>query len=186
MHKTLGIYGLGRVGGAVADIFKRSLQMQVIYHNRFPDRTLESQLDVQYVPLEVLLKSSDVLSVHASLNPDSTGFFDQQAFFSMKPTSIFINTAHARIHDQFALTRAVYEGWIRGAAIDLTGTAPMAGNHPLLHHPNVCVLPGIALGSEETRMQLSKLAASNLISALKKEKMPHPVNPAVYRYIDHT
>ncbi|SEA41362.1 glyoxylate reductase [Arachidicoccus rhizosphaerae] len=187
MHKTLGIYGLGKIGATVAGLFKRSLQMQVIYHNRSPNRALEKQLDAHYVPLDILLKTSDVLSVHAPLNLDSTGFFNQHAFYAMKPTAIFINTSHPKIHDQLALTRAVYEGWIWGAGLDLAGTvAAISGHHPLLHHPNVCVLPGIALATHEAKTLLSKQAALNIIHALRQERMPHPVNPSVYRYLKHS
>lgn len=184
-NKTLGIFGLGQVGQQVARLCRRTFGMNVIYHNRAPNQQLETTLDVQYVPIEVLLEKSDVLSVHATLNSDSSGFFNAKAFYAMKRSAIFINTANGKIHDQKALTRAVYEGWIWGAGLDVTDPSPISGSDPLVHHPHVCITPRIALDTTETQTLLSKIAAKNLIAALNAEKMPNCINPTVYRYINH-
>jgi len=184
-YKTLGIFGLGNIGQQVVHLCRRTFGMNVIYHNRIPNQHLESTLDVQYVPIEDLLEKSDVLSVHATLNEDSSGFFDAKAFYAMKRSAIFINTADGKIHDHNALTRAVYEGWIWGAGLDVTDPSPLVGSDPLINHPHVCITPRIALDTYETQLLISKIAAKNLIAALREEKMPDCINPIVYRYINH-
>jgi lactate dehydrogenase-like 2-hydroxyacid dehydrogenase len=178
--KTLGIYGLGKIGFEMAERCSKAYNMQVIYYNRSNNILAEEKLEAKKVSFEELLAQSDVLSVHTALTPETKGKFDSSVFSKMKKTSIFINTARGGIHNETDLISALNEGMIWGAGLDVTNPEPMQPDNPLLNMPNVAVLPHIGSATEETRSAMARLAAENIVAASKGKHLPHAVNPAVY------
>jgi glyoxylate reductase len=176
-NKTLGIFGLGRIGLQMAIRCKGAYNMKIIYHNRKPNRDAEKLLGAGLVSFDELLSQSDVLSVHCALNNETRGVFDQTAFSKMKPTSIFVNTARGGIHNEKDLIEALNVGKIWGAGLDVTNPEPMDVTNPLLSMPNVAVLPHIGSATEEARNEMSRLAAMNIIEFYKHNHIPNVVNP---------
>ena len=177
--KTLGIYGLGKIGFELA---KRSVAfgMEIIYHNRGHHAEAEKTLKARWVSFEELVEKSDVLSVNTALTPETKGKFDKSVFAKMKRTAIFINAARGLIHNETDLTEALENGIIWGAGLDVTNPEPMRPDHPLLSMPNVCVLPHIGSATEETRAAMALIAARNVVAGLKGDRLPFIVNPEVY------
>lgn len=178
--RTLGIFGMGRIGFDLAAKCKAYFGMNIIYHNRKPRIEAERQLGARYVSFDDLLKHSDVLSVHAGLSAETKGLFNRDAFAQMKPSSIFINTARGGIHQEDDLIEALQNKCIWGAGLDVTNPEPMAQNNPLLQMQNVCVLPHIGSATVETRDNMAIKAAENVIAAIKNQRMPNIINPDVY------
>ncbi|MBS1935488.1 MAG: D-glycerate dehydrogenase, partial [Bacteroidetes bacterium] len=141
----------------------------------------EEKFESKKVSFEELLEQSDVLSVHTALTPETKGSFNIDAFRQMKKTSIFINTARGGIHNETDLITALNNGMIWGAGLDVTNPEPMYPDNVLLNMPNVAILPHIGSATEETRNAMSRLAAENVIAVYKKEKLPHIVNPEIYK-----
>jgi glyoxylate reductase len=180
LGKTLGIFGLGKIGFTLARRAYAAFNMKIIYHNRGLHAEAESQLQARWVSFEELLEYSDVLSVHAALTEETRGRFNIRVFNKMKRNAIFINTARGAIHNEEDLTEALEKGIIWGAGLDVTNPEPMRSDHPLLTMPNVCVLPHIGSATEETRAAMSLIAAENVVAGIKGERLPFVVNPEVY------
>ncbi len=178
-NKTLGIFGLGKIGFELASRCASAFHMKIIYHNRNRNEMAEKELNAAWVSFEDLLKQSDVLSVHTSLTEQTTGKFNKAVFVKMKRTSIFINTARGAIHNEPDLIDALQNGIIWGAGLDVTDPEPMESNNPLLQMPNVSVLPHIGSATEETRNAMAVIAAENVIAGLKGKRLPFAVNPEV-------
>lgn len=178
--KTLGIFGLGRIGLELANKAKASYNMDIIYHNRSHNEEAEKQLDAQYVSFEELLKQSDVISLHNNLSAETLYKFNKDAFKQMKESSILINTARGKVVKEDDLVEALQNGTIWGAGLDVTDPEPMSPENPLLQLPNVCILPHIGSATIETRTQIAVMTAHNIIAVAKGEKMPQIVNKEVY------
>lgn len=178
--KTLGIFGLGRIGYEMAKSCRGAFDMRVIYHNRGRNEMAETELDAGSVSFEELLQQSDVLSVHANLNKETRGLFNRDAFSKMKASAIFINTSRGSLHNESDLRQALERGTIWGAGLDVTDPEPMAPDNPLLQLPNVAVLPHIGSATIETRMKMMQLTVENLIAGLAGKRLPYCVNPEVY------
>jgi glyoxylate reductase len=178
--KTLGIFGLGKIGFELAKRCTAAFNMKIIYHNRGRHPEAENELGAKRVSFPVLLEQSDVLSVNSGLTPETKGKFDKDVFTSMKRSAIFINAARGGIHNETDLTEALEKGVIWGAGLDVTNPEPMRPDHPLLFMPNVCVLPHIGSATEETRSAMSLIAAKNIVAGLKGERLPFIVNPEIY------
>ncbi len=178
-NKTLGIYGLGRIGSEMAKRCIGAYNMKVIYHNRKPNPKAEQELHAEYVDFPTLLAKSDVISVHCALNSESQGIFNKGAFKQMKPTSIFINTSRGSVHNEDDLIEALKSGTIWGAGLDVTNPEPMRPGNPLLEMDNVTVLPHIGSANKETRDKMAVLAAENIIEYYKNKRVPHIINPQV-------
>jgi glyoxylate reductase len=178
--KTLGIFGLGKIGFELAKRASSAFGMKIIYHNRGHHAEAERELQAAWVSFEELLINSDVLSVHTALTPETRGRFNLEVFTAMKRTAIFINTARGAIHNEEDLTEALQNGIIWGAGLDVTSPEPMRKDHPLLSMQNVCVFPHIGSATEETRAAMSLIAAKNVVAGLKGERLPFMVNPEVY------
>lgn len=179
-NKTLGVFGLGNIGFAIAKRCVDFYNMKIIYHNRSANVHAEQILNAERVSFDELLRQSDVLSVHASLVPEIEGIFNKEAFERMKTSSIFINTARGGFHNEVDLIEALQTGQIWGAGLDVTNPEPMRPDNPLLNMPTVAVLPHIGSATVETRNAMAKTAAFNVIAAAKGERLPNIVNPEVY------
>ena len=184
-NKTLGIFGLGRIGFQMAMRCKGAYDMKVMYHNRRPSIEAEKILNANFVSFEELLRESDVVSVHCALNNETRGIFNGAAFSKMKPTSIFINTARGGVHHETDLVNALNGGMIWGAGLDVTNPEPMNANNPLLSMPNVAILPHIGSATVEARSEMSRLAAVNIIEFYKNGNIPHIVNPETLLHKSH-
>lgn len=176
-NKTLGIYGLGRIGMEMAKRCAGAYDMKIIYHNRKPNPEAEQKFGAKLVDFKNLLSQSDVISVHCSLSVETKGIFDKTAFSQMKPTSIFINSSRGGVHNETDLIEALKMGMIWGAGLDVTNPEPMDQNNPLLHMENVSVLPHIGSATIRARDEMARLAAMNIIEFYTRKKVPHIVNP---------
>ncbi len=174
-HKTLGIFGLGNIGMEMARRCKGAYKMDTIYCNRTPNLAAEKELGAKRVSFEELLDKSDVLSVHSNLTEETKGKFDYSAFSKMKSTSIFINTSRGKLHVEEDLIRALQEGIIWGAGLDVTNPEPMKPDNPLLFMENVSVTPHIGSATIEARNEMSRLAALNIIEFAKGNEIPNKI-----------
>ncbi len=139
--KTVGLVGLGNIGWQVARRVK-AFDAQVIYYDavrRNPQE--EGALGVQYVPLDTLLATADVVSLHVPLNESTRRMIDAQAFGRMKRTAILINTCRGEVVDEPALIEALQQGRILGAGLDTQAKEPPDPTNPLLTLPNVTLTP---------------------------------------------
>ncbi|MBV8328486.1 D-glycerate dehydrogenase [Chryseobacterium sp.] len=178
--KTIGIFGLGRIGFEMAKKSQSAFSMNIIYHNRRRNEEAEKELNAAYVSFEELVKDSDVLSVHANFTAEQKDLFNEKIFEKMKPDAIFINTARGGFHDEKALYKALTERKIWGAGLDVTNPEPMLKDNPILELSNVCVLPHIGSATIEARSGMARLAAENIVAVAKGQRMPNCANPEVY------
>ena len=175
--KTLGIFGLGRIGRATARR-AQGFNMRVLYHNRtrLPE-TEEKQLGLSFVDKPTLLAESDIVSIHCPMTAETKHAFSAAEFAQMKKSAILINTARGPIVDEPALAEALHSGTIVGAGIDVFEREPQI--HPrLLEAPNALLLPHVGSATEETRAAMAELAAENLIAYLNQGDMKNCVNKA--------
>lgn len=180
-NKTLGIFGLGRIGIEMAKRSKGAYNMNIIYNNRNENKDAEKLLDAKKVSFDELLQLSDVISVHCALNAETKGIFNKAAFAKMKPAAIFINTSRGPVHNEEDLLEALNTGTIWGAGLDVTNPEPMKQDNPLLDMENVAVLPHIGSATIEARNEMSRLAAVNIIEFYKKNRIPNFINPEVMK-----
>jgi glyoxylate reductase len=176
-HKRLGIVGFGRIGYAVA---KRALgfDMEVIYTSRSPIRDSLKLDGVKPVDFETLLKTSDFISLHLPITHETHHLIGEAEFELMKETAFVINTARGPIIDEKALVKALKEGKIAGAGLDVFEREPNV-ERELLELKNTLLLPHIGSATLETRSQMGILAAENAI-AIFSGRPPHAiVNPEV-------
>ncbi|WP_231427872.1 MULTISPECIES: D-glycerate dehydrogenase [Pedobacter] len=173
--KTLGVFGLGKIGLEMAKKCVAAYNMKIIYHNRSRNEDAEKEVNASYVSFDELLAQSDVLTVHTALTEETKEKFSIDAFKKMKPNSIFINTARGGIHNEQDLTQALEEKMIWGAGLDVTNPEPMDKNNPLLLMENVAILPHIGSATEETRAAMAGLIVENVLAGLKGEKIPYPI-----------
>jgi len=175
--KTLGVFGLGRIGMVMAQRSQGAYNMNIIYHNRTRNEEAEKKMGCTYVSFDELLQQSDVLSVHSVLSEETRGIFNKAAFLKMKPSSIFINTSRGGVHKEEDLIEALRSEMIWGAGLDVTNPEPMDATNPLLTMPNVAVLPHIGSGTMEARNGMARLAAENIIEFYRSGHVPNCVNP---------
>jgi glyoxylate reductase len=161
---TLGIIGFGRIGQAVA---RRAggFRMTVLHTGRDSG-----------ISLGELLERSDFVSVHAPLTPQTHHLIDAGALARMKPTAILVNTARGPLVDQAALARALSDGTIAGAALDVTDPEPLPASDPLYSAPNVIITPHVGSATRFARERMADLAVDNLLAGLEGRPMPHQAN----------
>jgi glyoxylate reductase len=165
---TVGIVGMGRIGSAVARRLE-GFGVRVLHTGRSGG-----------VALGELLESSDFVTLHCPLTPETRGLIGAEALARMRDTAYLVNTARGPIVDTGALIEALTAGRIAGAALDVTDPEPLPGDHPLLRAPNLLVLPHLGSATVVTRERMADLAVDNLLAGLAGERMPHCANPEVY------
>jgi glyoxylate reductase len=174
--KTLGIYGMGRIGQAVARR-ARGFAMPVRYHNRtrLPD-ALERELGATWVDFPTLLAESDVLSLHCPLSAETRHRFGAAEFRAMKPAAVLVNTTRGPVVDEAALAAALRAGEIFAAGLDVFEKEPAV--HPgLLACDNVVLIPHLGSATRDTRAAMAELAARNILDRLQGRRPPTCVNP---------
>jgi glyoxylate reductase len=178
-HKTLGIYGLGKIGQAMARR-GRGFGMPVIYHQRRPARAeIEREIRARFVDRETLFRESDFVSLHIPLTMATDRTIGASELRLMKPSAFLINTARGRVLDEGALVEALERGLIAGAALDVFEREPQL--HPGLEgKKNLVFTPHIGSATIETRFRMAQLAAENLAALLEGQRPPNVVNPEVF------
>jgi glyoxylate reductase len=180
MHgKTLGLYGFGRIGQAMARR-GRGFSMRILYHarHRVPEN-IEKELSAQWVDRDALIRESDFLSLHVPLTAETHHSIGRREFALMKPTAYVINTARGKIIDEEALVEALQASRLAGAGLDVYEREPKV--HPaLMAMDNVVLLPHIGSATAETRLRMALLAAANLLAALNGQRPPALVNPEAF------
>ncbi len=167
--KQLGLVGVGRIGRAVA-ARAAAFGMTVAYTAR---RALEFP-DAEPMPLDRLLTTSDIVSLHVPLTPDTKHLIDKRALARMKRSAYLINTARGPVVDEAALAWALQHHLLAGAALDVYEQEPIV--HPdLLTLENVLLVPHLASGTTETRTAMADLAAGNVVAVLSGRPPITPV-----------
>jgi len=170
--KTLGIVGLGRIGSRIAYYAVKGFGMRILYTDIQRNVEFERELGAQFFEnIDDLLPRCDYVSLHVPLTGLTLHLIDERRLKLMKTSAYLINTARGPIIDEKALARALKEGWIRGAAIDVFENEPKV-EPGLLKLNNVILTPHIASATEETREKMSALAAKNIIEALEGRVSP--------------
>lgn len=178
-HRTLGIFGMGRIGQAMARR-ARGFSMQVLYHDaaRVPE-SVERELGLEFAGKEDLLRRSDFVSLHVPLLDSTRHLISTPELKQMKRSAIVINTSRGPVVDEAALVNALNEGWIAGAGLDVFEQEPQV--HPdLLKFDKVVLAPHIASASIDTRRAMSMLAVENAVAALEGRRPATLLNPELW------
>ena len=176
--KTLGIVGMGRIGAATAARLRHGWNMDVVYTSRSPKPDIDGQLQARRVELPELLETSDFVSVHTDLNPQTEHLFDAAAFDRMKSTAVLVNTSRGGVVDQDALAAALRNGQIFAAGIDVTDPEPLPSDSELHELPNCVILPHIGSGTVAARDAMAEIAADNVLLGMAGQPLRHQVNPS--------
>ncbi len=189
-RKVLGLVGYGRIGRAVA---RRAVgfEMDVLAYDPFARETVEADEVATWAELPGLLERSDFVSLHPALSEETRHLIGEPELRAMKPTACLINASRGPVIDEAALVRALSEGWIAGAGLDVYEDEPALapGLVDLARAGKAVLLPHIGSASRDTRAKMATLAATNALAHLRRERAPHCVNPEVYdnpAYADRT
>ena len=177
---TLGVIGFGRIGQAVA---KRAqgFDMRVLAYDPYQDPSAAKALGAELLDdLDELLQQADFVTTHTLLTDETYHLIGERELGLMKPTAILVNTSRGPCVDPDALYRALKDGEIAYAGLDVTEPEPINADSPLLELDNCVIVPHIASASVATRGKMAEMAAQNLIAGLRGEPLPHCVNPEVY------
>ena len=157
--QTFGIIGLGQIGKETAAI-ANAFGMRVIAHNHRTPRELSNNIEM--VDLDEVFAQSDVISLHCPLTKENHHLVDAKRLFEMKRSAILINTARGPLVDTEALAKALQEGEIAGAGLDVMETEPPIAGHPLFLAPNCNITPHIGWAAQAARRRLIEIAARNV------------------------
>ncbi len=172
--KTLGIVGMGRIGGALARRAAKGFGMKVLYHDQKSNADLDTEIGSQNVSMEVLLKTSDFVSLHVPLLPETKHLISTPQFEMMKKTAVLVNTARGPVVDEQALLNALKNNDIFGAGIDVWENEPKL-TPGLTDLENIVLTPHTASATIEARDNMSKVAAENIIAALSGQTPPNQI-----------
>ncbi len=174
--KTVGIFGMGRIGIAVAKRI-RPFGMRITYHSRHRlAKNQEKKLGAKYVSLDELFEKSDVITVHVPYTKETHQIVDMRLLKKMKKTSHLINTSRGKILNEKDLAEALRSNRIAGAALDVFEKEPIGKNHALARMKNTVLAPHIGSSTAETRKKMAEITVRNLIYGLEEKKMVYSVN----------
>lgn len=172
---TLGIIGLGRIGGAIARRAK-GFQMKILYSDVTRRKDLEDELSMVNVDLDTLLRKADFVTVNVPLLKSTFHLINEGKLKLMKKTAFLINNARGPVIDEKALLKALKEGWIAGAGLDVFEQEPTPQQSSLLELENVVVAPHISSSSYQTRSKMAEMVAENLTAFFEGRTPPNLVN----------
>jgi len=177
-ERTVGLVGLGRVGGMVATLLG-PWGVTLLGHDPNVTQIRAAELGVRLVELDELLTLSDIVSLHAVVTPENRQMFNARTFGLMKPGSYLINTARGALIDEEALVEALASGHLAGAALDVFQTEPLPAGHPLIECENVILTPHAIGTSRQSQRAICETALKNCLDALDGKWPTYPVNPEV-------
>jgi D-3-phosphoglycerate dehydrogenase len=178
LGKTLGLVGMGRIGGRLAEIGRAAFRMRVLAFDPYADAARAGQLGVALVPtIEPVLRESDFVSIHAPLTAETRHIVAAPQLALMKSSAFLINCARGGLVDEAALAAALEAGTIAGAGIDVWAEEPPPADHPLLREPRCIVTPHVAGGSVEARRETARMVAEETLRVLRGEPPRHTYNP---------
>ncbi len=171
--KTMGVVGFGRIGQADGRIAK-ALGMHVLAYDLYPS---EAGGEIaEYVPMEELLRRSDVVALHCNLTPENTGLINRETIAQMKDGAILINNARGQLIVEQDVADALNSGKLAAAGLDVVYTEPIRGDNPLLKAKNCIITPHISWAPKESRQRIMDTAAENLKAYVAGAPI-HVVNP---------
>ena len=172
--QTLGIVGMGRIGGMVAD-FGRFMGMKVLYTARTPKPHRDALGDI-HVSLPELMAQSDFISLHCPATPETAGMISREMIALMKPTACLVNTARGAVMDENALLDALRDGCIAGAALDVYPNEPHV-NPAFLQLPNVILTPHCGSNTHQARYEMARQASLRIQAVLDGQLPENLLNP---------
>jgi D-3-phosphoglycerate dehydrogenase len=178
--KTIGIIGIGHVGSRIAELCRGLLHMNVIACDPYLSKEEIAARGAEKVELPDLLRRADVVSVNCPLSDETRGMIGAPQYALMQPHAYFISAARGFIHDEAALADAIRSKKIAGAGLDVWSKEPPPPDHPLLQFDNVLVSPHTAGVTVETRSNMARIAAAQILDALDGKRPPRMVNPEVW------
>lgn len=170
-NSTVGIFGFGRIGQEIAKRIKPFKPRKILYFNRSGKPKEATEIGAERVSFNELLKQSDFISVSCALTPETKEIFNEAAFQKMKSTAVFVNTSRGGVVDQNALVKALQDGIIWGAGLDVMTPEPLPLNDPLFKLKNCIILPHIGSACIETRNEMALLCAKNIIAYLQEKPL---------------
>jgi D-3-phosphoglycerate dehydrogenase len=166
--KVLGVIGMGRIGSTVARIAHHGFGMKIIYYDtRKCPHELEEELEAKCVDLDTLFREADIVTIHVPLLPSTRHMVNEERLRLMKKTGILINTAMGGVVDTDALVKALSEGWIAGAGLDVYEEEPLPKDHPLTRLDNVVLTPHIGSSTVEAQERAGVEVAEKIIGFFK-------------------
>ncbi len=180
LNRTVGVIGIGNVGSRLAELCRGLFNMRVLAYDPLLTAEQVKQRGAEKVELDDLLRQADFVSVHCPLTRDSRRMMDARAFAQMRPEAYFVTTARGFIHDEAALAEALSAKRIAGAGLDVWEEEPPPHDHPLLKFDNVLVSPHTAGATEESRENMARFAAEQVLDILDGKRPPRLINPEVW------
>lgn len=177
LGKTVGLVGIGQIGTRVAELCRGLFRMEVLACDPNLDAATVAARGARKVELDELLARADFVSIHCPRDATTLGMFGDAQFARMKPSAYFVQTARGGIHDEAALARALAEGRIAGAGVDVFLQEPPPPDHPLMAFDNVIVTPHTAGITEEALRGMAEAAALQWIEIFAGRVPPRLVNP---------
>jgi D-3-phosphoglycerate dehydrogenase / 2-oxoglutarate reductase len=169
--KTLGLIGCGKIGQRVASMAQRGLHMPIVYYDIVDYPQVEADLGARRLSFEALLAQSDFVSIHTPLLPATKGLINEAALRRMKKTAYLVNSSRGPVVDQAALVRALQEGWIAGAGLDVFEPEPLPADSPLLALENVVLSPHMAAHTDEALYRMAMVVQD--VMAVIEGQTPH-------------
>jgi D-3-phosphoglycerate dehydrogenase len=177
--ETLGLLSFGDIAREVARR-AQAFHLKVVAFDPYVDPRVAKDLSVEFASLDDVLRRSDYVSCHVPLNPRTHHMLSEKQFRSMKPSAIFINTARGPVVDERALIRALTEGWIAAAGLDVLEQEPPDPTNPLLHMDNVIVTPHMAGNSDATTLRRRPLLIKSVADYFRGDRPAGLVNGQVW------
>ena len=179
-RKTVGIVGFGAIGQQVA---KRlgAFESRVLAYDPYVDTDKMKEMGVARVDLDLLMKESDIVTVHCTTTAETAGLINAQRLSLMKPTAYFVNAASAYVVEEEALVKVLREKRIAGAAFDVYKNWPVKPEDPVLKLDNVILTPHIGGATDESVLRHSQMMADDIERFLRGERPINLVNPQVWK-----
>jgi phosphoglycerate dehydrogenase-like enzyme len=182
--RTLGVIGCGHIGTEVVRKCVTAFRMRVLVYDPYiPASKVEAVGGIWVEDLGRLLRESDFVSLHPELTDETRGMIGEVQLRAMRPDAFVINTARGPVVQQAPLLRALEEGWIAGAALDVFDPEPPPADSPLYARDNLILSPHIAGLTVEVRRDMALLAATQILQVLRGERPRHLVNPEVWEHV---